>query len=171
MERALERGLARAIGVSNFGAGELDAVVAGAAVAPAVNQIQLSPFQHRRELLAACERHGVAVEAYSPLTRGHRLDDPTVATIARRHERTPAQVMLRWGLQRGFAVIPKSVSRERIAENAGALEFALSSADMEELDALDTTHGTARAVEREWWTWTRRDAARSRLRSLLDRFR
>ena len=136
-----------------------------------MNQIQLSPFQHRRGLLAACERHGVAVEAYSPLTRGHRLEDPTVATIARRHERTPAQVMLRWGVQRGFAVIPKSVSRERIAENAGALEFALSSADMEELDALDTTRGTAQAVEREWWAWTRRDAARARVRSLLDRFR
>jgi diketogulonate reductase-like aldo/keto reductase len=171
MERALERRLTRSIGVSNFGVRDLSTVAGGSDVPPAVNQIQLNPFAHRRELVRECDRQGVVVEAYSPLTTGERLSDPTVAEIARRHDRTAAQVMLRWGLQNGFAVIPKSVHRPRMIENRGALEFELDQEDIAKLDALDRTGGTGRALESDWWTWTWRDSARARIRGLRDRIR
>jgi diketogulonate reductase-like aldo/keto reductase len=158
MERALERGLTQTIGVSNFDVGQLREVTEAGTERPAVNQIQLSPFHFRRELIEACDRLGIAVEAYSPLTTGRHLDDATIAEVARRHERTPAQVMLRWGLQHGFVVIPKSVHRERIVENARIFDFELSSDDLAALDALDHTGGTGRALEKPWWT----TAARAR---------
>jgi diketogulonate reductase-like aldo/keto reductase len=151
MERAARSGLAKAIGVSNFAADDLDAVLADADIAPAVNQVQFSPFQFRRALLEACRRHGVVLEAYSPLTRGRSLAHPTVAQIAARLRRTPAQVLLRWAVQRGIPVIPKSVRRERIAENAHVFDFTLADDDLRALDALDRTGGTDRALERPWW--------------------
>ncbi|HYY81510.1 MAG TPA: aldo/keto reductase [Actinomycetes bacterium] len=151
MERAARQGLARAIGVSNFAAGDLDAVMAGASIAPAVNQVQFSPFQFRRGLLEACRRHGIVLEAYSPLTHGRDLAHPTVAGIASRLRRTPAQVLLRWAVQRGVPVVPKSVRRERIAENARVFDFELGDDDLRALDALDRTGGTDRALERPWW--------------------
>jgi 2,5-diketo-D-gluconate reductase A len=152
MERALERGLTRAIGVSNFDAEELTAVCGEATSPPAVNQIQLSPFQNRAGLLNACERLGVAVEAYSPLTHGDELGHPVVVDVAQRKGRTPAQVLLRWGLQRDLIVIPKSVRRERIVENSRVFDFGLSDEEMAQLDALDRTAGTTRALEDRWWT-------------------
>jgi diketogulonate reductase-like aldo/keto reductase len=145
MERAARHGLARAIGVSNFDVDDLDAVLAGATIAPAVNQVQFSPFQYRRELLDACRRRGIVLEAYSPLARGRGLGDATIAQIASRLRRTPAQVMLRWAIQRGIPVIPKSVRRERIVANAQVFDFALGDDDMRALDALDRTGGTDRA--------------------------
>jgi diketogulonate reductase-like aldo/keto reductase len=151
MERALERGLTRSIGVSNFAPEELDALLAVANVQPAVNQLQLSPFAYRSALVAACERRGIGVEAYSPLTRGRDLADPALARVAARLGRTPAQVMLRWGLEHGFVVLPKSDHRERQVENAAIFDFALSPADVAELDALDRTGGTDRAQEHPWW--------------------
>ena len=151
MERAARHGLAKAIGVSNFAAGDLDAVLAGADIAPAVNQVQFSPFQFRRALLDSCRRRGVVLEAYSPLTHGRNLAHPTVAGIASRLHRTPAQVLLRWAVQRGIPVIPKSVRRERIAENAQVFDFTLGDDDLAALDALDRTGGTDRALERPWW--------------------
>jgi diketogulonate reductase-like aldo/keto reductase len=151
MERAARSGLAKAIGVSNFAADDLDAVVAAADIAPAVNQVQFSPFQYRRALLEACRRHGIVLEAYSPLTRGRNLAHPTVAKIASRLRRTPAQVLLRWAVQRSIPVIPKSVRRERIAENARVFDFTLDDDDLQALDALDRTGGTDRALERRWW--------------------
>jgi diketogulonate reductase-like aldo/keto reductase len=151
MERAARGGLARAVGVSNFSVADLDAVMAAAEIAPAVNQVQFSPFQFRRALLEACRRHGVVLEAYSPLTRGRNLADPTITGIASRLGRTPAQVMLRWAVQRGIPVIPKSVRRERIVENARLFDFTLGDDDLAALDALDRTGGTDRALERRWW--------------------
>jgi diketogulonate reductase-like aldo/keto reductase len=151
MERAARAGLAKAIGVSNFSAGDLDAVMAAADIAPAVNQVQFSPFQYRRGLLEACRRHGIVLEAYSPLTRGRNLAHPTITGIAARLGRTPAQVLLRWAVQRGVPVIPKSVRRERIAENARVFDFTLGDDDLRALDALDRTGGTDRALERRWW--------------------
>ena len=152
MESALQGGLARAIGVSNFDVGELEAVCTEAHHAPSVNQIQLSPFQHRRALVETCRRLGVAVEAYSPLTHGEELGHPALREVASRHGRTPAQVLLRWGIQRGYAVIPKSVTPERIAENARIFDFTLDEPAMAELDALDRTGGTGQACEDKWWT-------------------
>jgi diketogulonate reductase-like aldo/keto reductase len=151
MEAALARGLTRSIGVSNFAPPDLDALLAVAQVPPAVNQLQLNPFAHRRALVSACEARGIAVEAYSPLTHGADLADPVIASVAARLGRTPAQIMLRWGLEHGFIVLPKSNHPERQAENAAIFDFALSAADIAELDALDRTGGTARAHERPWW--------------------
>jgi len=151
MERAHERGLARSIGVSNFDVDELDAVIAAGNVPPAVNQIQFSPFSYRRALLEECERHEVVLEAYSPLTTGRRLGDERIAEIAERHGRTPAQVLLRWAVQRGIPVIPKSTKRERLSENAQIFDFTLSDEDVQALDALDETGGTGLALERKWW--------------------
>ena len=151
MEAAHERGYARSIGVSNFDVGELDAVLDEATVPPVVNQIQFSPFTHRRGLLEAGEARGVTLEAYSPLTTGRKLRDPRLAEIAARNGRTPAQVLLRWAVQRAIPVIPKSTKRERIAENAQLFDFTLPEPDMQALDALDETGGTDRALERKWW--------------------
>ena len=151
MERAHELGYARSIGVSNFDVRELEEVIGAAAVAPTVNQVQFSPFEYRHELSAACTRHDVVLEAYSPLGTGRHLRQRTVERIAKRTGRTPAQVLLRWGLQREVPVIPKSTHRERIEENARIFDFTLSPEEMGELDALDRTAGTGRARERKWW--------------------
>jgi diketogulonate reductase-like aldo/keto reductase len=151
MERTVQHGLAKAIGVSNFAAAELDALLAVATIAPAVNQVQFSPFQYRRGLLAACQQRGIVLEAYSPLTHGRDLAHPTIAQIASRLRRTPAQVLLRWAIQQAIPVIPKSVRRERIVENARVFDFALGDGDLRALNALDRTGGTDRALERPWW--------------------
>jgi 2,5-diketo-D-gluconate reductase A len=151
MERARELGYARSIGVSNFSVGELEEVTAAASVAPAVNQVQFSPFEYRRALLEACRQRGIALEAYSPLGTGRHLSNESVSRIAQRAGRTPAQVLLRWCLQHDLPVITKSTHRERIEENAQIFEFTLSDKDMAELDALDETGGTDQALERKWW--------------------
>jgi 2,5-diketo-D-gluconate reductase A len=151
MERSRELGYARSIGVSNFSAAELEQVLAEASTAPVVNQVQFSPFEYRRALLEACERRGVALEAYSTLGSGGHLRSEPVEKIAERLGRTPAQVLLRWCVQRGVPVIPKSTHRERIESNARIFDFELSDEGMAELDALDRTGGTDRARERRWW--------------------
>jgi len=151
MERARERGLTKSIGVSNFSSADLDQVIAAGSVPPAVNQIQFSVVEYRRGLLDACRGHNIVPEAYSPLGTGRHLANRRVTEIATRIGRTPAQVLLRWCLQHGVPVIPKSTHRERIAENAQLFDFALTDEDMATLDALDRTHGTATALEHPWW--------------------
>jgi diketogulonate reductase-like aldo/keto reductase len=108
-----------------------------------VNQVEFTPFLHQRELLAHCARHGIQLEAYGPLVRGRKMDHPAVEGIARKHGRTSAQVLLRWGLQHGVVVIPKSVRPERIRENADLYGFALDADDMAALDALDEGYRTS----------------------------
>ncbi|HEY7620124.1 MAG TPA: aldo/keto reductase [Solirubrobacteraceae bacterium] len=151
MEKARARGYARAIGVSNFDVCELEQVLAAASTAPVVNQIQFNPFAYRRRLLDACHEHAVALEAYSPLGTGAHLAAPVVAGVADRIGRTPAQVLLRWCVQRGVPVVSKSTNRERIEENAQIFDFALSAEDMARLDALDRTGQTDAALEHKWW--------------------
>ena len=151
MERAKELGYARSIGVSNFDVRELEQVMAVAITPPVVDQVQLSPFEYRRKLLEAAEKRRVALEAYSPLGTGRHLADTAVKKIAARVGRTPAQVLLRWCLQRDLIVITKSTHRERIGENAGVFDFTLSDEVTAELDALDQTGGTDRALESNWW--------------------
>jgi diketogulonate reductase-like aldo/keto reductase len=151
MQRAHERGFARSIGVSNFSAAELAELSAVADVAPVINQIQFNPFAYRRRLLEACEERNVVLEAYSPLGTGRHLDDERVARIAERHGRTPAQVLIRWCVQRELVVLPKSTHRERIEANGQVFDFSLTDEDMAALDALDRTDGTAEALERKWW--------------------
>jgi 2,5-diketo-D-gluconate reductase A len=152
MEAARRAGYARSIGVSNFSAAELEQL-AGVVEdwAPAVNQVQFSPFEYRRALLRDCERRGIVLEAYSPLGTGRHLDDPEVTKIAGDHGVSPAQVLLRWAVQRRIPVIPKSTNRDRIATNGRIFDFELSDGEMGALDALDTTGGTDAARESKWW--------------------
>jgi diketogulonate reductase-like aldo/keto reductase len=152
MEEARERGHARSIGVSNFNVDELKQLFAVAADPPVVNQVNFSPFSYRRALLEACRERDVVLEAYSPLGTGRHLSNNSVAQIAQRVGRTPAQVLLRWCIERNIPVIPKSTHRERIIENAEIFDFQLSADEMAELDALDQTGGTERALERKWWS-------------------
>jgi 2,5-diketo-D-gluconate reductase A len=153
MERTRERGYARSIGVSNFANDELEQVIAAGDVVPDVNQVQFSPFEFRRGLLEACEERGIALEAYSTLGTGRHLSDSTVERIAESAGRTPAQVLLRWCVEREIPVIPKSTHRERIEENGRIFDFTLSAEDMAALDGLDETGGTAEAREPDgkWW--------------------
>jgi diketogulonate reductase-like aldo/keto reductase len=151
MERARELGYARSVGVSNFSMNQLDEVIAAGTIQPAVNQVQFSAPEYRRGLLDACRQRGVALEAYSPLGTGRHLSNETVMGVAKRVGRAPAQVLLRWCVQREVPVITKSTNHERIGENAQIYDFALSSEDLVELDALDQTNGTNLALERKWW--------------------
>jgi len=152
MERARELKLARSVGVSNFSTNELEDVMTAGTIPPVVNQVQFSPLEYRRTLLDACRRRNIAIEAYSPLGTGRHLSNETVVRVAQRTRRTRAQVLLRWCLQRDLPLIPKSTHRERIAENAQIFDFVLSDEDMAELDMLDRTNGTGRALERKRWT-------------------
>jgi diketogulonate reductase-like aldo/keto reductase len=151
MERTRAAGLARSIGVSNFGVDDIKKLLATSTDPPVVNQVQFSPHEYRKALLDSCHENGIALEAYSPLGTGRHLADETVARIAQDHGRTPAQVLLRWCIQRNIPVIPKSIHRERIAENGQIFDFQLDDQDTAELDALDRTGGTDRALERKWW--------------------
>jgi Aldo/keto reductase family len=101
--------------------------------------------------LGTCRADGIILEAYSPLGRGRHLGSETATRIAQRLGRTPAQVLLRWCIERGVPLVAKSTHRDRIAENAEIFDFTLSDEDMAELDALDRTGGTQRALERKWW--------------------
>ena len=151
MERAREAGFARSIGVSNFAADELRKLLATTEILPVVNQVQFSPFEYRKDLLDFCVKNGIALESYSSLGTGSHLTNDAVKRIASLVGRTPAQVLLRWCVERGIPVIPKSTHRERIAENAQIFDFRLSDDDIACLDALDRTRGTDRARERRWW--------------------
>jgi diketogulonate reductase-like aldo/keto reductase len=152
MERARELGYARSIAVSNFDGRELQQLLATATVAPVVDQVQFSPYEHRKALLDQCEENGIVLEAYSPLGHGRHVGSEVAARIAQRLGRTPAQVLLRWCIERHIPVIPKSSQRERIAENAQLFDFTLTDEDIAQLDQLDRTGGTERALERKWWS-------------------
>ncbi|MBW0274414.1 oxidoreductase [Nocardia sp. MH4] len=126
------------IGVSNFRVIDLETVIAETGETPAVNQIELHPTLAQRELRQYDANHAIATEAWSPLGQGTLLDNPTVVTIAKELDRTPAQVIIRWHLQLGNIVIPKSVTPSRIAENFDVLSFELDAQAMEAINRLDT---------------------------------
>jgi diketogulonate reductase-like aldo/keto reductase len=130
-------GLVRSIGVSNFQPAHLERLIAETGVAPVVNQIELHPRLAQRELRRLHAELGIVTEAWSPLARGELLDDPAVVAIAQRHGRTPAQVLIRWHLQIGNVVIPKSVTPARIAENFDVFGFELTAEEIAAIDALD----------------------------------
>lgn len=137
-EKIHAEGRARAIGVSNFQPAHLQHLIDNSDVVPAVNQVELHPQLQQAELRAFHARHGIATEAWSPLAQGAVLRDPVVTGIADRLGRTPAQVILRWHLQLGNVVIPKSVTPERIRQNIDVFDFALSDADIAAITALDS---------------------------------
>lgn len=137
MEKLAQEGLCRAVGVSNYTTRHLDELLADATIVPAVNQVEFHPFLYQKALLEYCRGKGIVLEAYSPLTHGERLDDPRLASIAAKHGKSVAQVLIRWVLQHDMVVIPKSVHRKRLAENADVFDFALDAADMAALDAMN----------------------------------
>lgn len=133
--QAREQGLARAIGVSNYSPAQIDELTAATGVTPAVNQVRWSPFLHRSATVEAHRERRVVLEGYSPFRAG-RLDHPVIADIAERHGADPAQVVVRWHLQHGIVVIPKSARRERIRANADVGGLELTADEMHALDAL-----------------------------------
>jgi 2,5-diketo-D-gluconate reductase A len=136
-ERIHEQGRARTIGVSNFRIEDLEMLEREAEVLPTVNQIELHPHLPQAELREWHAEHGIATEAWSPLAQGELLANETISAVAARHDRTPAQVILRWHLQLGNVVIPKSVTPARIRENFELFDFELGEEDMTEIAALD----------------------------------
>jgi diketogulonate reductase-like aldo/keto reductase len=133
---------ARAIGVSNFLVHHLEELFAKAHEKPAANQIELTPFLQRRDTVALCHKEKIVVEAYSPLTRGKRLNDPVITAVAKELGKSPAQVLLRWGIEKGVVVLPKSVHEARIAENGAIFDFQLAPAQLARLDALEENLAT-----------------------------
>jgi diketogulonate reductase-like aldo/keto reductase len=138
LESVQEEGLVREIGVSNFGVARLRKLLPRAQRRPAVDQVHFSPFEFPRELLDFCREQGIVLEAYSPLERGRGVGHPAVVALADRLGRTPAQVLLRWAVQHGTVVIPKSGRRDRIVSNAQIFDFALGEEEMRLLDGLGT---------------------------------
>ncbi|HVD39982.1 MAG TPA: aldo/keto reductase [Solirubrobacterales bacterium] len=141
-ERIQEEGGARSIGVSNFRVEDIERIESEAEQRPTVNQIELHPRLQQPELRAWLAEHEIATEAWSPLAQGDLLEDGTIETVAAHHDRTPAQAILRWHLQIGNVVIPKSSSPERIRENFEVFDFELSEDDMAALERLDSGERT-----------------------------
>jgi 2,5-diketo-D-gluconate reductase A len=142
MEAIYNSGRCRAIGVSNFQIEHLRRLDAETAIVPAVNQIEVHPYLSQAELRAYDARHGIATEAWSPLAQGEVLGDPVIGAIAARVGRTPAQVVLRWHIQRGDIVFPKSVTPERVRENFDIFDFVLSDDDIEAISGLNRDQRT-----------------------------
>jgi diketogulonate reductase-like aldo/keto reductase len=147
LETLLADGKVRAIGVSNFMAEHLSTLLEHATVVPAVNQIEAHPYFQQRDVQDFGGEHGILTQAWSPIggitfyrdgSHGSTLDDPVIGDIASAHRKTPAQVMLRWGLQHGRSVIPKSTKPSRIAENINVFDFEVSVDEMAAIDSLDT---------------------------------
>ena len=160
LESLRASGKTRSIGVSNFTVRHLTELIAKSEIVPAVNQVELHPYLHQRELLEYCAQNGIVVEAYSPLTHGERLEDAKLVAIARKYPKkkpradnllandpntsrskadvkSTAQILIRWALQHDVVVIPKSANRQRIIENAEVFDFAISDEDMQTLDGFD----------------------------------
>ncbi|MET0258697.1 MAG: aldo/keto reductase [Methylobacterium sp.] len=139
--RLRQEGRARSIGVSNFTAEHLERVIDETGVTPAVNQIELHPHFQQRALRAVHARLGIVTEAWSPLGQAKALNDPVLEAIARRHGRSPAQIVLRWHIEHGLVAIPKSATPSRIAENIAVFDFSLTPEDRAAIDGLDRSDG------------------------------
>ncbi|MGC8460926.1 MAG: aldo/keto reductase [Candidatus Dormibacteria bacterium] len=142
MERLYHEGKVRAIGVSNHSISNLEKIRKACSILPQVNQIHLSPYHCNWELVSYCQDHGIAVEAYSPLTRGRHLADERLVAIAKAYHVSPAQILIRWALQHDFVVIPKSSQESHIRSNADVFGFTLEDEVMHELDAYGSTRRT-----------------------------
>jgi len=133
----LKDGKCRSIGVSNYTIQHLTELFDKSEISPMVNQVEFSPFLYQKQLLDYCEKNRIQVEAYSPLTQGQKLNHPRIQQIAKKHNKTPAQVLIRWSLQHNLVTIPKSVREERIKENSQVFDYNLTVEDMGILDSLD----------------------------------
>ena len=142
LEEFYRDGRARSIGVSNFKPHHLRRLHEESEITPAINQIEIHPYLTQDDVRSFCAEHQIAVEAWSPIAQGLVLTDPTLDEIARRVGKTPAQVVLRWHIERGDIVFPKSVSPDRIRENIAIFDFELSGEDVEAISALNRNERT-----------------------------
>jgi len=140
LEEIYKAGKAKAIGVSNYTIEHLEEMRDYAKVPPMVNQVEFHPFLFQKELMDYCNKNNIALEAYSPLARTVRLNDSTLRHVADKYKKTSAQIMLRWNVQHGNIVIPKSVNKERIKENIDIFDFEISADDMASLDSLNENY-------------------------------
>jgi diketogulonate reductase-like aldo/keto reductase len=137
LEKIYQEGRAKAIGVSNYTIKHLKEMDSYTGIKPAMNQVEFHPFLYQEDLLEYCRIKNVQLEAYSPLVRAERLDDPNILEIAHKYSKSAAQIMIRWSLQHDLVVIPKSVHRERIIENADVFDFEITDNDMEKLNSMN----------------------------------
>jgi methylglyoxal/glyoxal reductase len=137
LEKLYKDGRVRAIGVSNFKVHHLEEIMANCEIIPMVNQVEYHPRFNQRELHTFCKKHGIQLEAWSPLMQGGLLEEPTLVEIAKKHNKSTAQIIIRWDIQTGVVTIPKSVKPHRIAENADVFDFELSQEDMDRINALN----------------------------------
>ena len=137
LEKIYESGYCESIGVSNYMIWHLEELFTYANVIPVLNQVEFSPYAYNKELLDFCTKNKILVESYSPLTRMKKLGDPKLITIAKKHGKTAAQILIRWAIEHNLVVIPKSARKERIIENSNVYDFALNEEDMEVLDNMN----------------------------------
>jgi diketogulonate reductase-like aldo/keto reductase len=142
MIKLLRQSKARAIGVSNYSVSQINELLKNSDVVPAVNQVEFHPFLYQEELLEFCKNNKIQLEAYSPLTRGKRLNHPSIIEMAKKYDKTPAQILIRWSLQHNVIVIPKSIHEARIKENSQVFDFQLESKDMKVLNSLNENLST-----------------------------
>jgi len=145
LEKAYTNGKARAVGVSNYMIPHLKELLDNSKIVPAINQFEISPFnyQSRKDVIDFCLENNIKIEAYSPLTKGHKLNDPNLIEIAGKYGKSTAQILIRWALEHQFIVIPKSSNEQRIRENANVFDFSISVEDMGFLDDLDENLATS----------------------------
>ncbi|MEK7093341.1 MAG: aldo/keto reductase [Patescibacteria group bacterium] len=136
LESFVKDGRAKTIGFSNFSIEETEGVLSYCEIPPALNQVQFNPFCYNAALLEYSKSKNIVLQAYRPLTRGERIDESTVAALAKKYGKSPAQILIRWNLEHGVAAIPKSTHEERLKENLDVFDFSLSAEDMQALDAL-----------------------------------
>lgn len=142
LETAQRLGKVKSIGVSNFGAAHIEKLIEETTVVPAVNQVEVHPFCQRQALVDLCEKHGIKIEAYSPLARGNKLEDRTIVAIAEKYNKTPAQILLNWSAARGNVVLPKSLTPSRIESNLDSFDFKLAEEDVQTINALEENYVT-----------------------------
>ena len=147
MEKILESGRALSIGVSNFEIRHLEELRRISGIVPVVNQIECHPLCYPKELIEYCQSNGIQVQAYAPLARGAYLDNDILCVLGTKYAHTPAQVGLRWAIQKGISVIPKSTHPERIASNARIFDFTIDQEDMDLLDTLNQNYHSASIPE------------------------
>ncbi|MGV9172181.1 MAG: aldo/keto reductase [Promethearchaeia archaeon] len=137
LQELYNEGKVKAIGVANFSIHHIEDLINDFSIIPAVNQFELSPFFYRKDLINFCRENKIAVEAYSPLTHGKKLDHPLLEDIAKKYEKSSAQILIRWGVQHKFIEIPKSSSKSHIRENAEVFDFRIQKEEMQKLDNIE----------------------------------
>ncbi|MDT3696389.1 MAG: aldo/keto reductase [Ignavibacterium sp.] len=137
LEKIYESGYCKSIGVSNYMIPHLEELFTYANTIPVMNQVEFNPYNYQKDLLEVCNKNKIILEAYAPLTRAKKLNDKNILPITDKHKKSNAQVLIRWAIQHELVVIPKSVHKERIIENASVYDFTLDESDMEILDNMD----------------------------------